>query len=154
MDNLKQKIQQDTKEALKAGNTLKRSVLGMLNASIKNKEIENRGKGKEEELSDDEIIAIIGTEVKKRKDASEQFEKGGRQDLAQKEMEEALILKEYLPEQLSEEEVTAEIINVIREVGAEGIKDLPKVMGPVMQKLKGRADGSLVSRIVKEQLSK
>lgn len=154
MAKLQEQIQQDIKEALKAGDSLRRSVLGMLNAAIKNKEIENRGKGKSEELSDEDIIAIIGTEVKKRKEASEQFKNGGREDLAQKELDEASILGKYLPEQLSEEEVTAEVSKIIEEVGAQGIQDLGKVMGPVMQKLKGKADGSLVNRIVKEQLSK
>lgn len=153
MEDLKKRIQNEIKEALRSGDSFRRTVLGMLMAAIQNKEIERRGQGKEEQLSNDDITAIIGTEVKKRRDAVEQYEKGDRPALAQKEKDEKAILEKYLPEQMGEEEVSAEIKKVIEEVGAHGMQDLGKVMGPVMQKLKGKADGSLVNRIVKEQLS-
>jgi uncharacterized protein YqeY len=153
MENLKEKIQQQMKEAFKAGDTTTRSTLSLLLAAIKNKEIERKGQGKEEELSNDDIIEIIGTEVKKRKDAAEQYEKGGRPELAQKEKDEMAVLEKYLPEQLSEEEIAGEIEKIIEETGAEGMRDMGRVMGQVMQKLKGKADGSLVNRIVKEKLS-
>ncbi len=150
MENLKEKIQQEMKEAFKAGDTLTRSALVMLIAAIKNKEIE---KGKDKELSNDDIIAIIGTEVKKRKDAAEQYEKGNRPELAQKERDEVSVLEKYLPEQMSEEEVAMEVSKIIEETGAEAMSEMGKVMNEVMKKLKGKADGSLVNRIVKEKLS-
>ena len=150
MENLKDQIQQEMIKAFKAGDTLTRSALTMLIAAIKNKEIE---KGKDVELSNDDIIAIIGTEVKKRKDAAEQYEKGGRSELAQKERDEVSVLEKYLPEQMSEEEVATKVSKIIEETGAEGMSDMGKVMNEVMKELKGKANGSLVNRIVKEKLS-
>lgn len=153
MESLKEKIQQDMREAFKAGNSLKRSALSMLLAAIKNKEIERRGRGEEEEMSNDDIMEVTALEVKKRKEAAEQFEKGGRPELAQKEKEEMVFLQRYLPEQMGEKEIAAEVSRIIQEIGARGMNDMGKVMGEVMKNLKGRADGSVVSRIVKEKLS-
>jgi uncharacterized protein YqeY len=150
MENLKEQIQKEMTDAFKAGDTLKRSTLSLLLAAIKNKEIE---KGKDTELSNEDIIEIMGTEVKKRKEAAKQYEDGGRPELAQKEKDEIGVLEKYLPEQMSEEEVAAEASKVIEEMGAEGMSQMGQVMNEVMKKLKGKADGSLVNRIVKEKLS-
>ncbi len=150
MENLKDQIKKEMTDAFKAGDSLTKSTLSMLLASIQNKEIE---KGKDTELSNDDIIAIIGTEVKKRKDAAQQYEDGGRPELAQKEKDEVSILEKYLPEQMSEEEVTTVVSKVIEEMGAEGMSQMGQVMNGVMKELKGKADGSLVNRIVKEKLS-
>ncbi len=150
MKNLKEQIKKEMTDAFKVGDSLTKSTLVMLLSSIQNKEIE---KGKDKELSNDDIIAIIGTEVKKRKDAAQQYEDGGRPELAQKEKDEVSVLEKYLPEQMNEEEITVVVSKVIEEMGAEGMSQMGQVMNGVMKELKGKADGSLVNRIVKEKLS-
>jgi len=104
-------------------------------------------------LSDDETLEIVSSDVKRRKESVSEFEKGGRTDLAEKEKREIEILKEYMPEQLSEDEVRDFVKKAIEEVGAQDIKDMGKVMGILMPKLKGKADGTIVSKTVKELLS-
>ena len=146
---LKEKLQQDIKDALKAGDSKKRMVLGMVLSAIKNKEIEKMG-----ELSDDDVIAVISTEIKKRKDSVEQFEKGGRPELAEGEKQEAEMLMAYMPEQMSEEDVRNEVKKTISQTGAKDMKEMGKHIGAVMAKVKGKADGTMVSRMVKEELSK
>ncbi len=147
--SLKQKLQDDLKASLKAGDSERRSVIGMAMAAIKNKEIEKRS-----ELDDDEIIAVLGSEIKKRKDSVAQYEQGGRPELAEGERKEAAILSEYLPEQIPEEAVRDEVKKAISETGATSMKDMGKVIGAVMAKVKGRAGGDVVSAMVKEELSK
>jgi uncharacterized protein YqeY len=145
---LKEKLQQDIKEALKSGNSHKRMVLGMVMSAVKNKEIDKKG-----DLTDEEVIAVISSEVKKRRDSIMQFEKGGRPELAEQEKEEAKILMEYMPEQMSEEQIRAEVKKAISETGATDAKEMGKVMAALAPKIKGKADGQLVSKIVKEELS-
>ncbi len=145
---LKEKLQQDIKDALKSGDSKKRMVLGMVLAAIKNKEIEKRS-----ELSDDDVIAVISTEIKKRRDSVEQFEKGGRPELAEGEKQEAEMLVAYMPEQMSEEAVRNEIKKTITETGIKDVKEMGKLIGAVMAKVKGKADGQMVSRLVKEELA-
>ncbi|MEK7121167.1 MAG: GatB/YqeY domain-containing protein [Patescibacteria group bacterium] len=146
---LKEKLQQEMKDALKSGDGKKRMVLGMVLSAIKNKEIEKRS-----ELGDDEVIAVITSEIKKRKDAVEQYEKGGRPELAEQERKEAETLMIYMPEQMSEDEIRTEVKKVISETGAKDIKEMGKLIGAVMTKIRGKADGQVVSRLVKEELSK
>ena len=146
---LKEKLQQDIKDALKSGDSKKRMVLGMVLSAIKNKEIEKRS-----ELGDDDTIAVIASEIKKRKDSVEQFEKGGRPELAEGERQEGEMLMAYMPEQMSDEEVKDEVKKAISSTGALGPKDMGKVIGAVMAKIKGKADGTLVSKLVKELLSR
>lgn len=161
---LKDQIQKDQNEALKSGEKLKRLVLGMLTTAIKNKELAKRTQlsktisdtaelEHKSQLTNEETVAVVGSEMKKRKESVEQFRSGGREELAQKEEEEMRILSVYLPEQLSEEEVKAEIKSAISDSNAGGVKDTGKVMGLVMARVKGKADGGLVSRLVKEMLS-
>lgn len=161
---LKQQLQKEMTGALKAGNQLKRLVLGTLMAAIKNKELAKRGQvGKQtndsreleqkSQLTNEEIMEVVATEVKKRKDSIEQFLAGGRQDLVDKEKLESDILMAYLPEQLSEEKIKNEVQRVIEELSATSLKEMGTVIGVVMIKLKGRADGGLVSKMVKELLS-
>lgn len=160
---LKQKLQEDLNKSLKAGDQLRRLVLGMVMTAIKNREVEKRTKlsrsisqvdrlEKESQLTDEEILEVIASEVKKRKESIEQFKAGGRDELAQKEKSEMDILFSYLPEQFGEDEVRAEVQKIIAELGASGPKDMGRVIGAVMAKLKGKADGGMVSRIVKELL--
>ena len=146
---LKEKIQQDVKDALKSGDSKKRIVLGMVLSAIKNKEIEKR-----EELSEEDIVAVVSSEIKKRKDSVEQFEKGGRPELAEGEKKEAEMLMAYMPEQMSEEDVRNEVKKTIAEMGIKDMKEMGKLIGAVMAKVKGKADGQMVSRLVKEELSK
>jgi len=161
--NIKEKIEQDIKKALQDKDKLRILVLRGLNAAIKNKEIEKRTKlskqekdveklEKESKLTEEEVIGVIFSEAKKRKDSIEEFKKGGRQDLAEKEEKELEILNKYLPEQMSEEQIREEAKKVIGEVGAVGSQDMGKVMSVLMSKLKGRAEGGLVGKIVNELL--
>lgn len=134
---------------MKAQDKLKVSTLRLLNNAIKNAEIEKR-----EELKEDEIIQIVGKEIKKRKESIEEYKKGNRVDLAEKEEKEAKILSEYMPEQLSEEEIEKIVKKAIEETGAVGKQDMGKVMGKIMPEVKGKADGSLVNKVASDLLEK
>lgn len=125
------------------------STLRMLKAAIINKE-----KDKKEELGEEEIISVIQSEAKKRKDAIAQFQKANRQDLVEKEEAELALLQKYLPTELPEQELVDIIKNVIQEVEAVGRQDMGRVMKSVMEKVKGRADGAKVSALVKKALTK
>jgi len=149
---LHQKIVDDLKGAMKAGQEFEVSVFRFLLASLHNKEIEKKGKGLESTLSDDEAIEVLSREAKKRKEAIEAYEKGNRTDLAQKETKELEIIEKYLPEQLSEEEIEKIITAAIKKTGAVTVKDFGKVMGEAMKELKGKADASLVSKIVRKRI--
>lgn len=140
-------IQSDLKEAQLARNEIKVSTLRLLLSEIKNAEISKGG-----QLTNDDVVVIIQREVKKRKEAAAGFRTGGREDSAQKEEAELKILEEYLPAQISDEELTGIVGQAITEVGAKSLVDMGKVMGVVMGKVKGRADGITVSSMVKERL--
>jgi hypothetical protein len=163
--NLKEKISNDLKKSLKEKNNSEILTLRMLRAAILNKEKEKRAKlAKEKEgldekdlveksqLTDDEIIEVAFSEAKKRNESISEFEKGKRPDLVEKERAELEVLKKYLPEQLSEEEIKKIAKETIDKVGASGPKDIGRVMAELMPKMKGKAEGSLTSRIVKELL--
>lgn len=150
---LKQTIQKDLFQAVKEGDEITRSTLRLLLAGILNKEKEKKYKTSKEELTDEEIIEIVFSEIKKRKEAIVEYERGGRKDLADKEKAELEVLQKYLPEQLSEQELKKIVKEAIEKVGAKEIKDIGKVMAEIMPKVKGRADGSQVSKIVKELLT-
>lgn len=164
--NSKERIHQDLNAALKEKRELETLVLRQLLAAVLNKEKEKRYKiskekpqasaeelDKECQLTDEEVMDVISSEIKKRKESIELFEKGGRQELADKEKKEAEILGKYLPEQLPEEEVKKLVQEAIAKVGAKEMRDFGKVMGELMPKVKGRADGGLISKIVKELLA-
>ncbi len=142
-----EKITTDYKDALKAGDKNKVSVLRMIKSSIKYKEIEKRAP-----LTDEEVQAVLMSSVKRSKESIEQFSKAGREDLANREKEEMLVVQEYLPTQLGEDEVKKMVQDVIAEEGASGPKDTGRVMKSVMARLKGQADGKLASKIVKALL--
>ncbi len=145
---LKEKINKDMKEALKTGDKIKLSTLRLLISEMKNVEIAKR-----KELDDEGILEVLARQVKKRKESIAEYEKAGREDLRDKERKEAEILQEYLPPQLTEEELKKVISEVIEELGATSLKDMGKVMALVMSKVKGRAEGKLVNDLVKEALS-
>ena len=162
---LKEKLQQEMKDALKNGDSQKRTLMGMILTAIKNREFEKRNKlskteqnvaklEEQSKLNDEEIVEVISSEIKKRKDAIEQYEKGGRPELAEGERKEAEMLMVYMPEQMSEDDVRAEVKKAIAQTGAKEIKEMGKVIGAVMAKIKGKADGQMVSRMVREELSK
>ncbi len=162
---LREQIKADLKAALLAREEEKVTTLRLLFAAVQNKEKENRYTiskknpdaapeelDKESQLSKEELLDALGSEAKKRRESIEAFEKGGRQEMADKEKRELAILEVYLPAQLSEEEIAILVKEAITESGAQDIKDMGKVMALLSSKTKGRADGATVSRIVKEQL--
>lgn len=144
---LKEKIKEDITKALKAKEKGKVSALRMINASIQNKEIEEK-----EKLSDEDIIKIISKELKKRKEGLEEFKKAGRDIMVEKEEKQIKILENYLPEQLEEKEIEELVEKIIEEEKAQGMEEMGEVMKKIMPKVKGKADGKLVSDIVKEKL--
>ncbi len=149
---LKDKIQEDLKQAMIARDELRLSTIRMLKSAIQYHEIQKGGAGYE--ATDEDVIEVIGREVKKRNEAIELYKQGGRQELADKEQKELEILKAYLPEQMSEEEIRKLIEETLSATGASTMQDMGKVMGALMPKVKGRADASFVSSLVREQLSK
>ena len=144
---LSEKLSDDYKEALKAGDKSRVSILRMIKAAVKNREIE-----KGTSITDDEISSILRTFIKRANESIGQFSQAGRMDLAEKEKEELSIMQGYLPQQLGEDEIRRLVKEVIRETGASGMKDMGKVMKAVMAKTKGQVDGKLVNTIVKETL--
>ena len=147
---MQEKIQQDLKDAMRAKDELRLSVLRMLSAAIHNREIEKRPKSGEAELGEEEIITTIRSEAKKRRDAIVEFEKGGRKDLADKESAELKILAAYLPVELSDEEVEKIVREVVAGFGEVTKKDFGRVMAETMKRVKGQASGDRVSAWVKK----
>lgn len=145
--SLREDINKDITAALKAGEKEKLSTLRMLLSAVKYKEVDAK-----RQLNDEEVIGVISTLIKQRNDSIEQFTKGGREDLAEKEKKEAEVLKGYLPPQLSEAEIRDIVKKAAAETGASGAKDMGKLMKAVMPHVKGKADGKLVNDIVKEVL--
>ncbi len=149
---LKEQILEDLKTAMKAKEKDRLQVLRSLKAKLQEKEIAERKDG-EATLTEEQAIAVLMKAAKQRKESITQFEEGGREDLAEKEKVELEIIEEYLPKMLTEDEVREVVSKKIRDLGAEGPQDMGKVMGPIMGMLKGKADGGLVSKVVKEELS-
>ncbi|OGQ47760.1 MAG: glutamyl-tRNA amidotransferase [Deltaproteobacteria bacterium RIFCSPLOWO2_02_FULL_46_8] len=146
--SLKQKMEEDLKQALRDRASLKVSCLRMVKAAVKNKEIDLRA-----ELNDTQVIGILTTLAKQRRESIEMFKKGNRPDLVQKEEEELAFIETYLPKQMDEAELTKIIEAAIAEVGAKAPIDVGKVMKAVMPKVAGRADGKAINAIVLKKLS-
>lgn len=144
---LKQKLQEDLKTSMKNKDTLRKSVITLIRSSIKQVEVDKRI-----ELNDDDIIDIISKQLKQRNDSLEQFLDAGREDLVEETRSEIEVLKEYLPQQLSEEELNEIVKQTISEVRATSMKDMGKIMSVIKPKTKGRADGKLINKLVKENL--
>ncbi|MEX0661605.1 MAG: GatB/YqeY domain-containing protein [Balneolaceae bacterium] len=149
---LKENILGELKSAMKNKDAERLQVLRSLKAKILEKEISER-KGGESELSDEQILEVLMKAGKQRKESIDSFEKGGREDLVEKEKAELEIIEEFLPKMMSEDEVRAAVKDQIETMGASDMSDMGKVMGVMMGKLKGKAEGSVVSRVVKEELS-
>jgi uncharacterized protein YqeY len=146
--SLIQDIEEGFKIALKTQDKLRLSALRMLRSALKNKEIERRGK-----LEDPEIISVIKGLIRQGKESVEQFEKGGRMDLSEKEKAEIEIFSGFLPVQATPLEIEQTIVQIVQELDASGIKDMGKVMKAAMARLAGRAEGQTVQAIVKQRLS-
>ena len=144
---LRDQIDVDIKSAMKSGAKDKVSALRMLSAALKNKQIEKRAP-----LVDGEIVDTVRSLIKQRRDSIEQFAKGGRQDLVDKEAAEVAVLEVYLPQQMAREEIEKIVRDVIAQTGAQGAKDMGKVMKALVPLLAGRADNKLVSELVKSSL--
>lgn len=144
---LKERIEEDFKQAVRQKEALRLSCLRMIKAAVKNKEIDNRGP-----LDEAQTVAILQTLAKQRRESIEQFKKGGRDDLAEKETAELAFIENYLPQQMSEEELGKIIDEIVQQTGAQGPKEMGKVMKLVIPKAGGRADGKLISELVKRKL--
>lgn len=147
----KQALRDELKNSMLAKNEIKTSVLRMLLSAINYYEIQKGGAGYE--ATDEDVLSVIQKEVKQHNDSIEQFKNAGRQDLVDKETKELEILKKYLPEQMSEEEIKKIVFETIAEIKPSGMQDIGKIMGALMPKVKGKADGNLVSKIVRESLA-
>lgn len=147
---LEDELLADYKEALKSKDALRNSTLSFLRSQLKNVAIEKR----KEKLEDSDVITVIKKQIKQRLDSIEKFNSGGRKDLAEKEQKELEILKTYLPQELSKEEIEEIIDEAIAASGASGIKDMGKVMKEIMPKVSGKADNKLLSELVKSRLMK
>lgn len=147
--SLVEKLNEDMKQAMKAKEKLKLSVIRMIKASLQNERIQLGV----HELSEDEELTILSREMKQRTDSIKEFQEAGREDLSKKLEDEIKILEAYMPEQLSDEELAEIVKTTISEVNATSKKDFGKVMGQVMPKVKGKTDGSKVQKLVQEYLS-
>lgn len=149
---MKDKLQEELKQSMLAKNTEKTSVLRLLLSAINYYETNKGGAGYS--ATDEDVMSVIGSQVKQRKDSIEQYTNAGRTDLADKEKAELKILEVYLPEQMGEEEISKLVDEAVSQTGATTMADIGKVMGALMPKVKGRADGGMVSNLVKSKLSK
>ena len=151
MATVRERIDADLKDAMRSKNELNTSVLRMLKSAIKYKEVEPGATGPLDEAA---ILQVIGTLIKQRRDSVEQFKTGGRPELAEKEEAEISVLQNYLPKQLTPDELRAEVQAAITQAGAKSAKDMGAVMKLLSPKLQGRAEGRAISEEVKSQLSK
>ncbi|WP_457592814.1 GatB/YqeY domain-containing protein [Hydrogenimonas sp.] len=147
MSDLKTRLQNDLKTAMKEKDTFKRDVIRFVMSAIKQIEVDER-----KELSDADIEAILVKQIKQRNDAIAQFKEGGREDLVEKNEKELEILRSYLPKPMSEEDVRKIVAEIIAQTGAQGMKDMGRVMGAAKAKIGSRAEGKVINQIAKELL--
>ena len=147
----KQNLQEELKQSMLAKTQVKTSVLRMLLSAINYYEIQKGGAGYE--ASEEDVLAVIGNQAKQRKDSIEQFKAAGRNELVEKETAELELLQKYLPEQMGEEEISKLVTQALTQTGATTMQDIGKVMAALMPKVKGKADGNLVSQLVKKELT-
>ena len=149
---LRARVSTALKEAMKAKDSTRLSTLRLINAAIKDRDIEARGEGKDEGVGDDVVLAIMGKMVKQRQESAKVYEEGGRLDLAEKEASEIKILEDFLPRQLSDDDAAAAIDAAIAQVGAESIRDMGKVMGVLKGEYTGQMDFGKTGPMVKDKL--
>lgn len=147
--SLRKKIPEDIKKALRERNTLELSVLRMLQASVRNREIE-----KKFDLDDSQVIEVVASEIKKRRETAEEFRRMEREDAAQKEESEIDILMKYMPQQMERDEIVRKVRESIERLKPSGLKDIGVVMKDIMPELKGKADGKVINSVVREELEK
>lgn len=145
---LKEKLMDDLKSAMRNKEKRRKDTITLLRAAVKQREVDER-----QEMADDEILALIGKQVKQKRESIKDFQKAERVDLVEQAEEEIEILLAYLPEQLTEEEIDELVREAIAQTGASSMKDMGRIMGVVMPKVKGRADGSLISQSAKKLLN-
>ena len=145
---LKERLMEDMKDSMRNKETLKKSVITMIRASVKQKEVDDRV-----DVNDDDVIELIAKQLKQRKDALVEFEKAERDDLIAQTKAEIEILASYLPQQLTDEELEAVVRDAVAEVNAQSVKDMGKIMGKVMAVAKGRVDGKRINEMVKKVLN-
>ncbi|NTW71863.1 MAG: GatB/YqeY domain-containing protein [Eubacteriaceae bacterium] len=146
--SLKEKLMADLKTSMKEKDTIRKSTITMVRAAILQNEKDNRVV-----LDDEDILGVISKQVKQRKDSFAEFEKAQREDLMEQTSKEIDILMEYLPKQLSEDELRVIVSEAINKVGATSLKDMGKIMAAVMPEVKGKADGGSINKLVKEFLN-
>ena len=151
--SLRERLQGALKEAMRAKEAERLSTLRLINAAIKDREIANRGEGGEGEVGDPEILAIMGKMVKQRQESARAYEEGGRLELAEKELNEIRVIEEFLPRQLSGDEVEAAVKAAIAEAGATSIRDMGRVMAVLKGKYTGQMDFGAVGPKVKDLLA-
>ena len=144
---LKQKLADDLKQAMRSGDEVRRSVIRLVMAAIKNTEI-----ARQTSLDDGDVLGVIAKEARQRRESIESFKQGNRQDLVDKEEAELAVLNEYLPRQMTRDEIVAEVRRVIEQTGAQGPQDKGKVMPKLIAELKGKADGRALNEVVTELL--
>ncbi len=149
---LRARVSDALKDAMKAKDAVRLSTLRLINAAIKDRDIALRGDGREAGVGDDEVLQILGKMVKQRQESARAYEEGGRLELAEKERSEIVVIEDFLPKQLSDDEVAAAIDKAVKTTGAESIRDMGKVMGELKGKYTGQMDFSQVGPMVKGRL--
>ncbi len=151
-ESLRERINEELKAAMKAQDKRRMATLRLITAAFKDRDIQSRGEGRADSPSEADLQAILAKMIKQRRESAEVYDKGGRPDLAAAEREEIAIIEEFLPRQLSDEEVEQAVAEVIAETGAEGLKDMGRVMGALKAKYAGQMDMARASKLVKERL--
>ncbi|HBT74453.1 TPA: glutamyl-tRNA amidotransferase [Candidatus Wolfebacteria bacterium] len=149
---IKEQLMEKIKESMKAGTSERTNILRLAMNAINNRQVENRGKGIEGELSDEDVIDVLMKEVKRRNESATVYAEAGRQELADVELAEIVIFKEFLPEEISTEELDAIVTAAIEKTEAKEIKDMGKVMAEINPQIKGRADSKAVSDMIKSKM--
>ncbi|MEE3360808.1 MAG: GatB/YqeY domain-containing protein [Pseudomonadota bacterium] len=151
--DLRTRINTAMKQAMKDKDAARLSTVRLINAAIKDRDIAARSEGKENGVGEDEVLAILGKMVKQRRESARTYEEGGRLDLAEREEAEIVVIEEFLPRPLSQDEVAAALDEAVAEVGAESIRDMGRVMGILKSKYTGQMDFGAVGPMVKDRLS-
>ena len=152
-ESLRERINEELKMAMKAQDKRRMATLRLITAAFKDRDIQSRGTGRDDAPTEADLQAILAKMIKQRRESADVYDKGGRPELAAAEREEIAIIEEFLPRQLSEEEVAQAVAEVIAETGAEGLKDMGRVMAALKEKYAGRMDMGAASRLVKQKLA-
>ena len=151
--DLRTRLNTSIKQAMRDKDSARLSTLRLINAAIKDRDIAARGEGNDDGVGDDEVLGILGKMVKQRKDTAKTYEEGGRLDLAERELAEIVVIDEFLPRKLSEDEVASAVDAAVAETGASSIRDMGRVMGALKSKYTGQMDFGAVGPMVKDRLS-